>query len=150
MGLKGKTKGEVARWFFENGANCSQATLAAFAEEAGLSTDVALKLGSSFGGGMGRMRKTCGALTAAFMVLGVKKGYSNLDDINEKGKHYALIQSFAEAFSSKFGSTECRELLKTEDCSPFPTPRSDGFYSVRPCGDIIAWCADELEKLLAE
>ena len=141
-------KTKAARENFFNGANCAQAVLKAFEKETGLSEELSLKLGSSFGGGMGRMRKTCGALTAAFMVAGLIKGYSELDDIGLKGEHYALVQSMAKEFEKAFGSTECKDILKTNDTSPYPTPRSADFYKTRPCGDIIAFSAKLVESFV--
>ena len=127
-------KTKAARENFLAGANCAQAVLKAFSEETGLGDELSLKLASSFGGGMGRMRKTCGALTAAFIGL--------------KGEHYALVQSMAKEFEKAFGTTECKDILKTTDTSPYPTPRTDDFYKTRPCGDIIAFSARLVEKFV--
>ena len=143
-------KTKAARENFLTGANCAQAVLKAFGEETGLGDELSLKLASSFGGGMGRMRKTCGALTAAFMVAGIIKGCDNLNDIGLKGEHYALVQRMAKEFEKAFGTTECKDILKTTDTSPYPTPRTDDFYKTRPCGDIIAFSASLVEKFVFE
>ena len=71
---------EKAAELFVSGCNCSQAVFGAFAEDCGIDYETALKLSSSFGGGMGRLRETCGAVTGMFMVAGLLKGYSDTDE----------------------------------------------------------------------
>ena len=146
--LKKSKNAQEARQNFYDGANCSQAVLKAFAKEMNLTEEFCLKLGSSFGGGIGRMRKTCGALTAIFLIAGIVRGYSNLDDIVLKGEHYSLIQFLSKEFEKSFGATECKDILHTTDTSPYPTPRTPDFYASRPCADIIAFSAGLVEEFV--
>ena len=68
---------DLARKLFKKGYNCSQSVFAAFCDETGLDMETALKIASSFGGGMGRLREVCGAVTGMFMVVGMKYGYTD-------------------------------------------------------------------------
>ena len=104
---------------FRSGYNCAQSVFLAFAEDVGFDKETALKLSSSFGGGMGRLREVCGAVSAMFAIAGLKKGYTTPNNDDIKAKHYELIQSLAEDFKSKFGTIICRELLELpegKDC----------------------------------
>ena len=91
---------------FKSGYNCAQAVFLAFAEDFGLDKETALKLSSSFGGGMGRLREVCGAVSSMFAIAGLKHGYTSPNDDEAKAKHYELIQSLAEKFKSKYGTIE--------------------------------------------
>ncbi|MHC4630378.1 MAG: C-GCAxxG-C-C family protein [Planctomycetota bacterium] len=108
------TKVEQAVSLFKQGYNCSQACsqaiLAAYAEHPDLRRKTALKLACGFGGGM-RMAETCGAVTGAFMVIGLKYGPADAEDKNAKEKTYELVREFAEKFNSRNGSVICKELL---------------------------------------
>ncbi len=104
------TKVEQAVSLFKQGYNCSQAILAAYAEHPDLRRKTALKLACGFGGGM-RMAETCGAVTGAFMVIGLKYGPSDAEDKNAKEKTYELVREFTEKFNSRNGSVICKELL---------------------------------------
>jgi C_GCAxxG_C_C family probable redox protein len=104
------TKVEQAVSLFKQGYNCSQAILAAYAEHPDLSRKTALKLACGFGGGM-QMAETCGAVTGAFMVIGLKYGPADAEDKNAKEKTYELVREFVEKFNSRNGSVICKELL---------------------------------------
>lgn len=116
-----------ARELFQSGYNCAQSTFCAFCKDLNMDFETALKLTSSFGGGMGRLREVCGAVSAMFMIAGLKHGYiSNCDD-EAKAKHYALIQELAHEFKQKHGTIICRELLglpEGED-NPVPSKRTE-------------------------
>ena len=99
---------EIAVSMFEKGHSCSQAVFTAFAEKAGLDYATAVKIASGFGGGMGRMGGTCGALTGAFMALGLKSGGA---DAESKEKTYALVRRCAARFKTRHGSLQCKDLL---------------------------------------
>ena len=71
-------KNDIAMALFRNGANCAQAVVGAYAEECGLEFDQAMRLASSFGAGMGRLREVCGAVSGMLMVIGLKEGYCDL------------------------------------------------------------------------
>ena len=143
-------KAEEARSLFRSGANCAQSVLVPFAAECGMSEEEAMKLASSFGAGMGRLREVCGALSAAFMVLGVKRGYACLDCKDVKDAHYACVQRFAAAFKEAHGSLLCRDLLGLGEGpdSPISEPRTEAYYAERPCETFIAFAADRLERVL--
>lgn len=146
------TKGEIAKSLFEEGYNCAQSVVAAFCDEIGMSKADALKLSSSFGGGMGRLREVCGAVSGMFMVAGAVKGYTSPTDDEAKKNHYALIQKMAKMFSDQCGSIICRELLNLgKDLEgPAPTPRTEQFYKKRPCGEYVQLAADITQKIIFE
>lgn len=143
---------EQARALFLGGYNCAQAVFAAFCDETGLDAETALRLSSSFGGGMGRLREVCGACSAMFMVAGLLYGYSDPADRDAKAAHYALIQRLAAQFQERNGTLLCRELLAAlkPDTEPNPTPRTDDFYKTRPCLKFVEDAAELLDRLSAE
>jgi C_GCAxxG_C_C family probable redox protein len=103
---------------FDSGFNCSQSVLTAFCNEFGLHDEPGFRIACAFGGGMGRMAKTCGAVTGAFMVIGLKHGQTQKDDKAAKEKTYALVKEFADLFAKERGSVECRELLACDINTP--------------------------------
>ena len=141
---------EKAVALFKSGYNCAQAVFVAFSDVTGLDEKTALMLSSSFGGGMGRMREVCGAVSGMFMVAGQLYGYSSPTDNDTKKEHYALIQRMAAKFREKNGSIICRELLGTNDSAPNPTERTDRFYKKRPCAELVAMCAEITDGIIAE
>lgn len=141
---------EKAKSLFESGYNCCQAVLCAYADELGLDETTALKIASSFGGGMGRLREVCGAVSSMFAIAGLKCGYSTPNDDEIKAKHYELIQKLAEKFKEKYGTIICRELLELPDGadSPVPSKRTDEYYKTRPCEEFVAFAAEIIEQEL--
>lgn len=141
-----------ARDLFREGYNCSQAVVAAFAEPLGIEFETALLLGSSFGGGMGRLRESCGAVNGMLIVAGLKHGYIDPDDYEAKREHYVLVQKLVKQFKEKYGTIQCRTLLGgNASDSPIPTPRTLEFYAKRPCEKIIGECAKIVaDELFAE
>jgi C_GCAxxG_C_C family probable redox protein len=113
------SKFEEANNCFLSGLNCSQAVFSTYCEELGLEKEIALKIASSFGGGMAHLNETCGAVTGAFMTLGLKYGRTKADDLAAKEKNYSLVQEFTKRFKEINGSIKCTELLgydlSTED-----------------------------------
>ena len=146
------TRTEKAIELFLAGANCAQAVFAAFADLVGIEQATALRLSSSFGGGVGRQREVCGAISGMCMVLGALYGYDDLQDAALKAAHYARVQALCNAFKEKYGSIVCRELLgaKRADDAPNPTPRDAEFYRTRPCARFVGAAAELLEQYLAE
>lgn len=145
-------KAKIAEDLFLQGYNCSQSVLAAFSDEIGMDRETALKLSSSFGGGMGRLREVCGAVSAMFMIAGMKYGYSNPKDSTAKAEHYKLIQRLAEKFKEENGHIVCRELLgvpKGPD-SPVPEVRTQSYYKKRPCAELVRSAAKIMEDYLEE
>lgn len=143
---------ERARELFLGGYNCSQAVFGAFCEELGLDFETAMRLSSSFGGGMGRLREVCGAVSGAFLAAGLKSGYYSPNDSQAKSDHYKLIQEMAESFKSKNGSIICRELLnkKTNDESYIPEERTKEYYKTRPCLRMVEDAARIAEDIINE
>ena len=135
---------------FRNGYNCAQSVLLTFAGKIGLKDDEALRLASSFGGGMGRLREVCGAVSAMFMIAGFLKGYTEPDNDIAKANHYKLIQDLATEFKSKHGTIICRELLDLDgtEFSPVPSARTDEYYKERPCEEFIRCAAMIVEEEL--
>lgn len=145
-----KSKGELAREYFLKGYNCAQAVGMAFSEEMNLEADTVAKMVSAFGGGMGRMREVCGAVSGMFFVLSVLEGYSDPKDHAGKMALYQKVQELAEVFRRENGSIICRELLSGKIAavsdSPEPSPRTEAYYKKRPCPDLVAIAADILQK----
>lgn len=132
--------GEKARAYFLEGYNCCQSVFLAFHEDLGMDRETAARLASSFGGGMGRLREVCGAVSGMFLAAGLLKGYSDPGDDAGKKAQYELVQELAGAFREQNGSIICRELLGLDHQSDVPTPsaRTDQYYAQRPCGDLVA------------
>lgn len=145
-------RGDKAKALFYEGYNCSQAVFCAFEDMTGLDRETSARLVCSFGGGMGRLREVCGAVSGALTVLGAAAGYSDPKDAAAKKEHYALVQEFARRFKEKHGSIICRELLSGLNVSVGGTPeaRTKEFYEKRPCPAIIADAAEIAEELLRE
>jgi len=102
---------ETARDLFREGFSCSQAVFAAFAPGLGLERTQALRLAQPFGGGMAHLGLTCGAVTGAFLVIGLAHGRTRADDDAAKAKTYQLCQAFAARFAAEHGALGCTELL---------------------------------------
>ena len=143
---------EAARALFYQGYNCAQAVFCAFAQDMGMDPDAAARLSSSFGGGMGRLREVCGALTGAELALGALEGYDDVSDPGVKIAHYARVRALAEAFREKNGTYICRELLKDVKTTPGgePEARTPAFYASRPCLRLVGEAAALLDRLLEE
>lgn len=143
-------KSEKAKELFKQGYNCAQAVVGAYAEELGLDMETAMKLASSFGGGMGRLREVCGAVSGMFMVAGMKYGYSSPEAKLEKTEHYKKIQELAAEFSENNGSIICRELLGLQagKDSYVPEARTEKYYKARPCVELVGDAAAILEEYI--
>ena len=146
------TRGEQAARNFCSGCNCCQSVLVEFARETGLDESTAMKLASGFGGGMGRLREVCGAVTAAFMVISMVYGGETVPSQEEKCGLYARIQELAGRFKEKNRSIVCREMLAgiVADRTSNPEPRTPEYYKKRPCATIVRDAADLLEQYLRE
>ena len=101
----------------------------------GFTEEQALRMSASFGGGIGRMRQTCGAACGMFLLAGLEKGAIDGKDREGKGANYALVQELAEEFKKRNGSMICAELLglKKPEGSSIPEARTEQYYSKRPC-----------------
>ena len=135
---------------FKKGYNCSQSVVLAFEDMLPVEEKELLKLASSFGGGMGRLREVCGAVSGMFMVAGLLYGYDDPKAGTEKADHYARIQELAHEFEAKNGSIVCRELLglNVKHDAPTPEARTDTYYKKRPCEELIGQAAEILEKYI--
>ena len=143
---------ERAKTLFTDGYNCAQAVLCAFEDVTHLPRQTAAKLASGFGGGIGRMREVCGAVSGAVMVLSLVCGYDDPKATSEKTAHYALVQEFARRFREENGSIICRELLQGVQTTQGSTPeaRTEKYYRKRPCAELVALSAGILADMLAQ
>ncbi len=145
-------KAKLAKSFFEQGYNCAQAVLLAFCEETGFTLEQAAKLASGLGGGMGRMREVCGAVSAMFLVEGYLNGYADPTAKEQKAALYARVRTLADAFKQKNGSIICRDLLLETEVTPGyePEQRTEAYYQRRPCGCYVEDAARILAYALNE
>lgn len=112
------SRAEDAVSCFNSGFSCSQAVLSTYSEELGMDKETAFKVACAFGAGMGRMAETCGAVTGAFMVLGLKYGKFKADDEAAKEKTYAFVNEFSRRFKARNGTIVCKELLGADMSTP--------------------------------
>ncbi len=139
---------EKAIALFKEGYNCSQSVVAAFAEEYGFTREQALRMSASFGGGIGRMRETCGAACGLFLLAGLETGAIDGTDKEGKAANYALVQELAAEFKHRNGALKCAELLglaKHEPVVSTPEARTAQYYAKRPCVKMVEeaariWC----------
>lgn len=143
---------EKAMQLFKEGCNCSQAVFAAFCEELGIEKSEALRLSAGFGGGMGRMREVCGAVSGMVMVLSARYGAYDVSDQPKKAELYARIQETADKFKAENGSIVCRELLGLDGgkSAPLPEVRTPEYYKKRPCAELVGCAAQILEDYFAK
>lgn len=137
---------------FAGGLNCAQSVFVAFTDVTGMDKELAMRLSSSFGGGMGRMREVCGACSAMFMIAGILYGPGESFSHEDKTDHYKLIQELAAEFKAKHGTIICRELLKglSVTSSPEPEKRTETYYKVRPCVRFVRTAAEILDGYISE
>lgn len=146
-------RAQRAMKLFLEGYNCSQAVVLAFADMIDMDQSMLLKLSSSFGGGMGRLREVCGSVSGMFIVAGVLYGYDEPKAPEKKAEHYTRIQELAAAFREQNGSIVCRELLgldKKGPDSPIPEARTEEYYKKRPCKELIGMSAAILENYIKD
>ncbi len=143
------TRKEHAMELFESGYNCSQAVALAFADLTDVDEKTIAKMALSFGGGLGRMREVCGAVSGMAIILGLI--YGTDDPGKGKAEHYARVQELAKKYEAENGSIVCRELLKLNngvDSAPEPTARTPEFYKKRPCNQLVGYAAEILEEYI--
>ena len=141
-----------AQELFKQGFNCSQSVFAACADLYGITDlNLALRLGASFGGGIGRMRLTCGAACGMFLLAGLENGSSAPGDAEGKKHNYELVQRLAADFKSEYGSITCADLLGLNNnpqstialrahnpqISATPSTRTEEYYRKRPCVEMV-------------
>ncbi len=139
---------DKAKAIYNEGFSCAPAVLAAFCEQFGLQQDRALKIAIGFGGGM-HLGQTCGVVTGAIMVIGLKYGKSKADDSKAKQKTYEVSKRFADKFRARYGSIECKALLGCDITTP------DGLKEAKDkklfstiCAEYVAVAADILDEIL--
>lgn len=143
---------EKAVALFKSGYNCSQSVVAAFADMYGFTEEQAFHISASFGGGIGRMRQTCGAACGLFQLAGLEKCAVEGNDRASKAANYALVQELAAEFQKRNGSMICAELLglKKPEGSSMPEARTEQYYAKRPCSRMVETAAqiwvEHLEK----
>ena len=137
---------------FGKGFNCAQSVFLAFEDYYEIDHETALRLSSSFVGGMGRLREVCGAVSGMFMAAGCIYGYSSPEDYEAKKAHYERIQILAEEFRKENGSIVCRELLglKKGKDDPTPSKRTEEYYKKRPCRELVEMAAAILHGYMEE
>lgn len=138
------TKGELAKSYFLQGYNCSQSVAMAFSDEMHIDIEQVKRLTIGFGGGMGRMREVCGAVSGMTFVISAIYN-------EEKGDIYKRVQQVAKEFKEENGSVVCRELLglsiKGTD-NPVPERRTEQYYKKRPCAELVEMAGNILEDYL--
>ena len=142
------TRAENAAKLFYEGYNCAQAVAVAFSDVTGLTAEQAAKMASGFGGGMGRMREVCGAVSGMLMVYSQLYGYEAPNPEAQK-EVYGTVQELAGQFRDKVGSIICREILKNPPSDPVPSPRTEEYYAQRPCVRMVYLAASILDEYIA-
>lgn len=141
---------EKAVQTFESGFGCAQSVFSTYADLFGMDRETALKLASPMGGGIGRMREVCGAVSAMALLAGLKEG--NTDPANEEGKEkiYLLVRQMSDKFKEENGTIICRELLGLleREESARPERRTEEYYATRPCSRLVASAARIIEEYL--
>lgn len=142
----------AARGYFTEGYNCCQSVLLAFKDILGLPEEKAAALGSGFGGGFGRMREVCGAVSGMTFLAGAICPATDPQKHDERTANYALVQKLAGEFKERNGSIICRELLQLraeEKRNPEPEKRTASYYHTRPCELMVGTAARIVAEELA-
>lgn len=134
---------------FKQGFSCSQAVLSAFSDLFGLNRETALKISQAFGGGMARMGQTCGAVTGALMVIGLKHGRVKAEDVQARDKTYEIVREFVKRFKSKNGSIICKQLLGYDISTPqgMKTAEEKKLFDTL-CPKLVQSASEILEQVL--
>ena len=139
--MESRERAALAEELFRGGMNCAQSVFCAFAGDFGMARDVAAKASCGLGGGVGRMREVCGAVTGAALVLGMRHG-------EDKSAVYPFVQDFCRRFREENGSVVCRELLAGTGATAggAPETRTEGYYRKRPCVELVKCAVRILEE----
>lgn len=143
-----------AREYFTVGYNCAQAVVMAFSDIMSLDEVGAARIAAPFGGGMGRMREVCGAVSGMTMVAGAISPATDPKNMVERKNNYALVQHFAAMFREQNGDIVCRRLLSLEPReenaeTAMPSQRTAEYYKKRPCVEYVAAAARIVATYLA-
>lgn len=133
-----ETRVHKAVEYFMDGFGCCQSVVAAFADIYGMDEKTALRIGAGFGGGVGRLRMICGAVSGIVTLVGLQCGSTEGDDSEGKAHCYKVVQELLGKFKEKNGSLICAELLAQSNCkvvtdTHIPDERNAHYYSTRPC-----------------
>ncbi len=144
MKVNVEERGAAARSYFTQGYNCAQSVVLAYSDIMGVDPKTLATLSASFGGGMGRLREVCGAVSGMVMIAGVLAPAFDPSQKDAKTANYKLTQSLAEAFRAQNRSIVCRELLGLSQVKDEPTPsdRTPEYYKKRPCADLVMMAAE--------
>ena len=142
-------RAEHAAELFLKGYNCAQAVLIAFGDVTGLDEKTSARFISGFGGGFGRLREVCGAVSGMVAALSILYGYESPDDSEAKKAFYTLVQDLAGQFRQRCGSIVCRDILKNPPSDPVPSPRTEEYYANRPCVRMVYTAAQILDTYMA-
>ena len=144
------TRKEQAIQYFKEGYNCSQAVVLTFKDILKIDPNELCRIASPFGGGISRMRETCGAVTGMVLVLGNLIGYETPETGEKKHELYKNTQEIMHIFENRYGSLRCGKLLNISQKHdyPMPTPRDHSFFINRPCPELIGGAAEILEDYL--
>lgn len=142
----------LARELFTSGYNCAQAVFIAYCDLADMDKHTAAKIAAPFGGGMGRLREVCGAVSGMTMCAGQIAPNSEPNDSANKKLCYAIVQELAEKFRTENGAIVCRELLglTQQKDNPTPSERTSEYYQKRPCVEYVASAARIIGEKLNE
>ena len=144
------TKSEQAVATFKERFNCSQSVLSVYAEESGLDRETALKLSCGFGGGMARMGETCGAVTGAFMAIGLKFGAAVPGDSPVTLRTFELIREFVRQFEASHGSLVCKDLVGFDMSTPEGKEAAKQPGSFDICPKLVQSAVEILEGIVAQ
>ena len=144
------SRAERAKELFQQGYACSQAVVLAFADVCKTEEDALSKMALPFGGGLGRLRLTCGAVSGMLMAFGYLQGYETPETGDIKMKHYEQTRALCDAFKEKNGSIICRDILKTAEVGGAPSPRTPEYYNERPCDRCVRTASEILEEYLEQ
>lgn len=152
---QGENRPQRAAEYFLEGYNCCQSVFLAFADRYRIDRETALKLSCSFGGGMGRMRQVCGAVSGMALVCGLETGNTDKTDKQAKTKNYEQMRRLAGTFREKNGSIVCGELLglseqEKKEEGAAPSNRTAEYYKKRPCKELVRCAAEILEREFME
>ncbi|MCR4925630.1 MAG: C-GCAxxG-C-C family protein [Clostridiales bacterium] len=141
---------EKAKELFKSGYNCSQSVFMAYADLFDMDNATAAKISAGLGGGVGRMREVCGAVTGMTLLAGLKYGATEGDDTESKQKTYEVVRALSEEFKKTNPSIICKELLGLAQAekSAKPEERTQEYYQKRPCVEIVGDAAKAVEKIL--
>lgn len=133
----------IARELFTSGYNCAQSVFIAYRDLADMDEQTAATISAPFGGGMGRLREVCGAVSGMTMCAGYIAPNTYPNDNTNKKLCYSTVQDLAERFREENGAIVCRELLGLAQQKDDPTPsaRTEEYYRRRPCVEYVATAA---------